>query len=106
MEAVVHAGRKPQCNVLAITIEVDELWVDEQVLQSVWESLNLNQLVAIDPSTGADDSVRRAREDLRVAIDRAGAGLELSRETRMQARKMLHSRFAQVEVGKQPPDRD
>ena len=32
--------------------------------------------------------------------------LQLTREARVQAREALRSRFAQIEIGEQPPDRD
>jgi hypothetical protein len=41
-----------------------------------------------------------------VAVDRTRAGFQLSREARVQAREVLISRFAQVEIGESPPDGD
>ena len=43
---------------------------------------------------------------MRVAVDRTRAGFQLSREAGVQAREALRLRFAQVEIGEQPPDRD
>jgi len=42
---------------------------------------------------------------MRVAIDRTRTGFQLSRKARVQAREMLRLRFAEVEIGEQPPDR-
>jgi hypothetical protein len=47
-------------DVLAIGIEFDELRVDQQILQCVRRSLGLDQLVAVDPSAGADNSITGA----------------------------------------------
>ncbi len=60
MKAMVHAGRQPQRDVLAIAIEFDELRVDQQILQRVRRSLGLDQLVPVDPSAGADDAITGA----------------------------------------------
>ena len=43
---------------------------------------------------------------MRVGVDRTRAGFQLSREARVQAREALRLRFAQIEIGEQPPDRD
>ena len=43
---------------------------------------------------------------MRVAVDRTRTGFQLSRKARVQAREMLRLRFAEVEIGEQPPDRD
>ena len=43
---------------------------------------------------------------MRVMVDRACVGFQLSREAGVQAREALHLRFAQIEIGEQPPDRD
>ena len=106
MESVVHAGRQPQRNVLAIVIELDELRVDQQILQCVGKSLGLDQLVPVDPSAGADNGITGARYNMRVAVDRMRAGFQLPREASVQAREALRPRFAQVEIGEPPPDRD
>src|SRR5271156_6683838 len=43
---------------------------------------------------------------MRVAVDRTRAGFQLAREACVQAREALRLRFAQVEIGEQPPHRD
>jgi len=43
---------------------------------------------------------------MRVAVDRMRAGFQLPREASVQAREALRPRFAQVEIGEPPPDRD
>jgi hypothetical protein len=105
-EAVVHAGRQPQRSVLAIAIELDELRVDQQILQCVGKSLGLDQLVPDDPSAGTHNGVTGAGYNMCVPVDRTRVGFQLSREARVQAREALILRFAQVEIGEPPPDRD
>jgi hypothetical protein len=79
---------------LAIVIESDELWVDQQFLQGVGKSFGLDQFVPVDPTASTDNGVTRAGYNVRVAIDRTRAGFQLSREARVQARETLRSRFA------------
>src|SRR6516164_1136005 len=43
---------------------------------------------------------------MQVAVDWTRIGFQLSREACVQAREALRLRFAQVEIGEQPPDRD
>ena len=74
MEAVIHAGRQPQRNVLAVAIELDELRVDQQILQRVGKSFGLDQLVPVDPSAGADNRI-------------AGTGYDIAGRSRPDARR-------------------
>src|ERR1700757_2773030 len=43
---------------------------------------------------------------MQVAVDWTRIGFQLSCEACVQAREALRLRFAQVEIGEQPPDRD
>ncbi len=66
VEMMVHAGREPQGNVAAIAVEIYEIRIAKQILQTVWKSLDLHQLSAIDRAARADDSVAWADKHRRI----------------------------------------
>src|SRR5208283_1626484 len=84
----------------------DEIAIAEQLFERVAKPLGLVELGAGDRAAGTDDSVARADQDVRPAVDRARAVLEFADEAIVHAAKLRRLRLPQVEVGKQPPDAD
>ena len=60
----------------------------------------------LDPAAGADDRVARADYNGWIGVDRTRARFEVPREAVVQAREMLRRRFAEVQVGEEPPQAD
>src|SRR5262249_96732 len=70
-------------------------------------ALRLQQLLAQDPARSPDDAVARARQRLRVGIDRARARPELADEAVVEASKPLLAGLAEVQVpSEEPPEAD
>src|SRR5208282_2223032 len=84
----------------------DEIAIAEQLFERIAETLGLVELGAGDRAAGADDRVAWTDEDVRPAVDRARAVLELADEAIVHAAELRLLRLPQVEVGKQPPETD
>src|SRR3974390_1635167 len=72
-------------------------------MERIGRSLDLVKVGIGDRTTSANDAVARARQHVRVAIDRPSALLELSDEAVMYAVEVRTLGLSEVKGGKQPP---
>jgi hypothetical protein len=106
MEAVIHARSQPQRDILAVAIEVDSGWIEQQLVQRVRKSLRLDQLVTMNAPGRADDRVAGAGHHAWIGVDGTGARFQFSGEAGVQTTEVFRLRLTQIEISKQPPDRD
>ena len=106
VEAVIHARGEPQRDITAVAVRVHEVALGQEFAERVRKSLGLVEPGAGDRAASADDGVARAHQDVRPAVDRARAVLELADEAIVHAAEARFLRLPQVEIGKEPPRAD
>src|SRR5258708_4640102 len=97
MKAVIHGRSKPQRDVSAVAVRADEPRIADQLLQRVGKPLDLEQFGTGDWPGRTDDRIARANQDLRIAVDRPRAILELADEAVVHAAEFSLFGLAQVE---------
>ena len=91
---------------MAVSVRLNEIAIAEQVFQRVGKTLGLIELGTGNRAAGANDGIARTDHNIRPAIDRARAILQLAGEAFVHAAEMRLFRLAQIEIGKQPPQPD
>ena len=83
-----------------------QIRVAEQFLERVGEAFDLIKISAGDRAGCAHDGIAGAHEDIRAAVDRARAVLELPNEAIVHAAELGIPRVPQIEVGEEAPQPD
>src|SRR5215510_4104211 len=95
---MIHGGAKAKRDEAAASVALDQGWIEQEVVQRVWRSLDLNRHAVRHDAMCSDDSVARAREDVRCEIDDAGSWFEAACEHRLEAREVARCRFVEREA--------
>src|ERR1700722_7895089 len=106
VKSVVHARGQPQRCVLPAFVVLRQLRVRQQLAERVEKAFRLQERALLDGAAPADQAIAGTDQMRGVHIDGAGAGLQLPREAVVQALEARGFRLAQIQVGKQAPQRD
>src|SRR5262249_32005026 len=98
--------RQPQRYIMAIAMALGQTLRAEQVRKTVGKSLDLQQLDAGEPAMRADDGIARTDDRMGIGIDRSRAIFQFAREAVVEALEVVVACLAEIEIGKQSPQRD
>jgi hypothetical protein len=106
METVIHAGGEPKSDIGAVDERSGPLGIAEEIFDAVREAFGLEDFTGLHATTGSDDAIARAGENLGIAVDGPRTGKQLAGEAVVQAVEALLLRFAEIEVSEHSPDGD
>ena len=100
---MIHARGQPQRRVLATLVVTHEVRVAQEIEERVREPLRLQHRPSSDRSAGADQRVAGTHQGAGVGIDWTHAVPQFAGKALVHALEARFLRFAQVEIGEQPP---